>query len=249
MSLNDRRKKDVIQKYLDHGLSTFTDAEALSLLLDFIYVEENTVDKAYKFLDEFVSFSALVSANPKEIMRRLEVELGAAVLISMVSGLSEKYVADRYNFDKEEQVLQTSTKFSKSLVQHFLNAKNEIFCAIFLDSVKRLIKVERIQEGTIDKVNVYTRDLVTRAFNHGAVNIVVAHNHPSSVLKPSQEDIIMTKSIIEEFEDRGFLLLDHLIMWGEDFYSFKDSGLLDDIFLRRRYSYDNFMDGILKYLK
>ena len=112
--------------------------------------------------------------------------------------------------------------------------KNKIgFCpeenlyAIFLNASNKVLKFEKISKGTTARSAVYPEEIAKEALNAGRTrSIIVAHNHPGGVCKPSQNDIIATEAIQKALKTISVLLLDHIIVTDTDYYSFKDNGLI-----------------------
>jgi DNA repair protein RadC len=108
-------------------------------------------------------------------------------------------------------------------VQHLGTLTREHLMLLSLDSRHRLIATHEISVGTVDASLVHPREVFRPAIVDGAASIVVAHNHPSGLIDPSEEDGLITKRLVAAGKVIGIELLDHLIVGEEDFYSFKDS--------------------------
>ena len=96
----------------------------------------------------------------------------------------------------------------------FLNVQNEI------------IGIETIHTGTVDQSTVYPRKIIERTLYHNAVALILMHNHPGGSFKPSKSDIEITNSIIATATNMDIEIYDHIIIGREDYFSFRDSGLL-----------------------
>ena len=119
-----------------------------------------------------------------------------------------------------------SIKFLKLKLAHL---EREVFAVCFLDNKHRLIHFEEMFKGTVDSSSVYTREVIRKALSLNAVALLVAHNHPSGDITPSNADEEITKKIKEATSLFGIRLLDHIIVSGAtstEPYSFAESGLL-----------------------
>ena len=104
--------------------------------------------------------------------------------------------------------------------------EQESFIMLALDARNRITAWREVARGTSDSVAISARDLFRTALMCGAGKVVVAHNHPSGDPSPSQQDIILTRRIMEAGELLGLDVLDHIIIGaGERFYSFGLSGM------------------------
>lgn len=99
---------------------------------------------------------------------------------------------------------------------------------MFLNSRNRLLAVETMQKGTVNKSVVYPRKIVERALHNHATGIIIVHNHPGESLKPSEDDCSITKAIKEALETVDIVLLDNIIIGGNGYFSFKENGELMD---------------------
>lgn len=111
-----------------------------------------------------------------------------------------------------EEVLSLSTKTNEHFIMLALNAKNEV------------IGVHTMHIGNINSSIVCPRSLFQSAFLNNACSIIVAHNHPSNDLTPSQEDIQVTARLVDCGKLLGIELLDHLIIGDKGFTSLKEKG-------------------------
>jgi DNA repair protein RadC len=102
----------------------------------------------------------------------------------------------------------------------------EQFRLLFLDRRNHLLSEEVQQRGTIDHTPVYPREIVQRALEVGAGALVLAHNHPSGDVTPSQADIDMTRAIVSACEPLKIKVHDHIIIGKGKVASFKGLGLL-----------------------
>lgn len=104
--------------------------------------------------------------------------------------------------------------------------KHEAFYVLFLDKKYQLIEEQLIAKGENDFVLVSAKDIARRALMLHASSIVLAHNHPSGELKPSNFDIKTTNEIIEVLKKLQIQVLDHLIISTSGSFSFRQNMLI-----------------------
>ena len=97
---------------------------------------------------------------------------------------------------------------------------------LLLNSRNQLIKIIELDEGTENRSAVYPRKIARLCLQYYAVSVILAHNHPAGTIKPSQNDILATEAIHKALKTIDSYLLDHIIIADNDYYSFKDNGLL-----------------------
>lgn len=105
-------------------------------------------------------------------------------------------------------------------------SKKEHFVVFFLDTQNREIKRELISMGTLNSSLIHPREVFEPAVKHLASHIILAHNHPSGSLEPSQEDLDITKRLCDSGRLLGIEILDHVIISAGGYNSFKEKNLL-----------------------
>ena len=96
----------------------------------------------------------------------------------------------------------------------------------FLDTGRRLIRIEVMGSGTVHFAHVYPREIARRCLELSASSVVLVHNHPSGDPTPSPEDIQMTKRIRKALEAIDAALFDHLVIGRKGYISFQECGLI-----------------------
>ena len=113
------------------------------------------------------------------------------------------------------------------LVLSLADREHEIFMAFFLDSQNRVIAAEELFRGTLTQTSVYPREVVKRALALNAASVILAHNHPSGTLEPSQADHWLTDNLKSALALVDVKTLDHFIIGGRDAVSFAECGWMD----------------------
>jgi DNA repair protein RadC len=104
--------------------------------------------------------------------------------------------------------------------------RKEVFKILLLNRANRLIKEVTISEGTLDANIVHPRDVFREALLEPAAGVILIHNHPSGNPAPSEEDLQVTKQLVEAGRLLGIKVYDHIIMAGESYRSLADDGLI-----------------------
>lgn len=106
-------------------------------------------------------------------------------------------------------------------------AEEYVYLLCFNKNHSRIVGVFEISHGTIDKTILGMREIFIRVLLSGACNIIIAHNHPSSSILPSKEDINVTKRIGECARMLNISFMDHIIIGDEQYFSFREEGSLE----------------------
>lgn len=104
--------------------------------------------------------------------------------------------------------------------------EHEVFYCIFLDNQHRILAAECCFRGTLDSTSVYPREMLKRSLQLNAVALILAHNHPSGVISPSEADRAITRRLIDALKLVDVRVLDHFIVGGSELFSFAEQGLL-----------------------
>ena len=108
----------------------------------------------------------------------------------------------------------------------FRGKKQEYFYCLYLDNKNRLIERKLLFMGTVNRSIVHPREIFKEAYLLSSSGIICMHNHPSGEILPSNEDIELTKSLVEIGKIQGINVLDHLIISDNAYYSFSEEGLI-----------------------
>jgi len=116
-------------------------------------------------------------------------------------------------------------------VKHYLRLRlasyeHEVFAVMFLTNQHQLIQYEEVFRGTIDSASVHPREIAKLALHYNAAAVVLAHNHPSEFVQPSESDKNITNKIIDSLKLIETRVLDHFIVSKTSAYSFAEQGLL-----------------------
>ncbi|MFB3167485.1 JAB domain-containing protein [Neobacillus sp. 179-C4.2 HS] len=123
-----------------------------------------------------------------------------------------------------------------NVIHYFIGDDDrEVFLVICLSSVNNIVAVHRCHIGSLNSTTVSPRDVFKAAILNNANGIIVSHNHPSTHLYPSEEDIFVTKALMKAGKILEIPLLDHIIINSNgDYFSFKEEGfLLKDRVIRK----------------
>lgn len=128
-----------------------------------------------------------------------------------------------------EKLITTSRDAVKIFKEHFDSEEidyRESFFALYLNQANRVLGIKKISESGISSTIVDVRIIMQAALLCNASGIILAHNHPSGNLKPSQEDLNVTQKIKEASQFLNIQLLDHCILTSTAYISFADDGHL-----------------------
>lgn len=110
------------------------------------------------------------------------------------------------------------------LIRHYADRKQEHFLSITVNGANEVLNVRVVSIGLIDRSPVHPREVFADVVAERASGVIVAHNHPSGSLEPSEADLEATRQLRQAGEIVGIELLDHIIFNRSDYYSFLEHG-------------------------
>jgi len=214
------------ERFVKSGLAGFHDHEILELLLTYAISRRDVKPIAKALLNEFGNNIASVFDAPAEALTRVEgIGESAAVLIGLMPRLFDSYQSSRW----VRHEIFCSTDSAVSYLRALLGTqRNEVFCVLALDSLNRLIAVEYVQKGSVNRTAVLSRLVVEASLKHRATAVILAHNHPGGGPQPSSADRLLTVKLRKILGDLDIVVHDHIIVAGHDqYYSFAETGGLE----------------------
>ncbi len=220
-------RKRVKERFRKEGLDNFDEKHALEMLLFYCVPRQDTKELAFRLLERFGSIVNVLDATPEELEKVPGIGEGISTFLSFRRQL-ERY----YRIKKDEKIstpLINVEDFGRVLAPKFFNRRNEVVYVLCIDGNCKMISCVFVGEGSVNSANVPTRKIVEICLNANATSVVIAHNHPSGLALPSQEDIDATKQLARAFHAVGLIFLDHMIFTNDDYISLSQSGYISGI--------------------
>ncbi len=211
-------------RFLRDGVDGFEDHQVLELLLFYAIPRRDTNPAAHRLIERFGSFSSVLEADPKDLASVEGVGSNAASFLSMIPQVTRRYFLDRVKHTRK--TLNTSEAAADYLVPLMAGRPEEVFYAICLDSQLRVLYPALISEGTVKDAFVHPRHVIEAAVRHKAASVILAHNHPAGSVKPSHHDLKLTRNLVQALGGMNVHVVDHIIVAGEQIYSFQREGTL-----------------------
>ena len=219
-SIHDGHRQRLRGRFIEYGMESFTDIEALELLLFYAVPRRDTNALAHTLLEHFGSYRGVMEADLDALEKVPGIGQGAAVLIKLVAAHGTRYQTALRSAIKRIDSVEDAGAY---LCPFFAYAKRELVYLMCLDARQTVIRCHLLAEGASGQVNMAARDVAELALFDKAVSVILAHNHPSGVALPSNSDIATTRQIREVLSVVGVELRDHLIFADGDFVSLRDS--------------------------
>jgi len=212
------------EKFLLKGKNALSDAELLAIIMGSGNREDSAVDLARKILDSVGNNWHNLSLLQISDLTKFK-GVGEAKAISIATALEIGRRRASQEVPEKIQITNSADTY-KVLQPHLGDLQTEEFWVVFLNQSNRVLGKSKLSSGGINQSVVDARILFKNALEHFATGIIIAHNHPSGNLKPSQEDLKITKQIGEGGKILNIQLIDHLIIAQNSYLSFADENLL-----------------------
>ncbi len=212
------------EKLLLKGKAALSDAELIAILIGSGSRNESAVDLSKRILKSVDNnLNALGKSTINQLLQFKGIGEAKAITIQAAMELSRR----RRTEEAVELFKITSSLAVFDVMQPLIGElAHEEFWIIYLNNANKIISKFQLSKGGITGTLVDVRLVFKTALAQGAVGIILAHNHPSGTLKPSESDKQITQKLKIAGEQLDIKILDHVIITETSYYSFSDEGIL-----------------------
>lgn len=221
MSIHDGHRKHIKERFLREGLDNFTEVQVLELLLFYVIPRKDTNPIAHELINHFGSLAQVLDAPVEELEKVEGIGPNAALLLSLITALARFYLVSR---TEKQTILNSLEACGQYLKPYFLGRRVEVVYLLCLDAKCKVLSCREVGEGSVNSANVSIRRIVELALSQNASSVVLAHNHPSGLALPSEEDVSTTRRVAAALSMVDIPLVDHIIVADDDYVSLVQSG-------------------------
>lgn len=211
------------ERLLQRGAEALSDAELLAIFLRVGVRGMSVLDLSRKLLADFGGIRGLFKASDETLGKVKGLGPAKIATLRAIGELSQRQLREKV---EQVSLIEGSRDVVDLLAHKFRDRDQEVFSVVFLNTKHRVLKIEELFSGTIDSASVYPREVVKRALTHSSSAIIAVHNHPSGNPEPSREDQRLTAELRDACKLVDVVLLDHVIIGGNDYFSFAEKGLM-----------------------
>ncbi len=215
----DERPRERLVKFGEQALSA---QELLQLILGRGVAGESVAITAQKLLSHFGSLQKLSEASIEELSSIKGIGLAKAAQIRAAFEIGRRLSTQAPSYKSKE--LTDPEKVYRLVKNKLRDYYKEHFYIITLNS--RNYSIAEVSVGSLNASIVHPREVFAEAIKNKAASVVFAHNHPSGDPEPSEDDLLLTKKLVESGKILGIEVFDHIIVVKDDFFSFKNKGLI-----------------------
>lgn len=221
MPNHDGHRQRLKARFLTEGLDNFSDIQVLELLLFYTIPRRDTNPIAHDLLERFGSLSQVLDAPVEELAKVPGMGMSAAAFLSLTTAVGRYYQVDKA---MHMQFLNTIEDCGNYLLPYFYGRRNETVFLLCLDAKCKVLCCKKIGEGSVNSAGVPIRRIVEVAMGVNATSVVLAHNHPSGIAVPSEEDVATTYRVAAALRAVEIAFVDHIVVAEDEFVSMVQSG-------------------------
>ena len=224
MSIHDGHRQRLKERFLREGLDGFTDVQVLELLLFYVVPRQDTNPIAHDLLVRFGTLARVLDAPVSKLTQVKGISENGATFLKLVRELDRRYVLSQ----GQDIILNTIQDCCDYLSRFFKGKRNETVFLLSLDAKLKLLSCREVGEGSINYASVPIRRCVEMALEDGATSVILAHNHPSGIAVPSNDDIHTTRRLAMALSAVEIQLADHIVVAEDEYVSMVQSGICFD---------------------
>lgn len=215
----EKRPREIL---IDKGPDVLKNYELLAIVLNTGYKDESVLELAHRILQDYGSKAITKEKGVARLMQEVGVPEVKACQIIACFELGRRFFMEDTGRMPTIQGPEDVCKYLEDMKK----LKKEQFRGLYLNSRNKLIHDEVISIGTLNANLVHPREVFSPAIEFASAGVILAHNHPSGDTEPSEDDLTITKRLVEAGKLFGIEILDHIIITKDEFFSFKEKRLI-----------------------
>lgn len=210
------------EKLLAKGVETLTDTELLAIFLRTGAGGMHVMALAEQLIRTFGSLYPLMTAKREAFNEIKGIGDAKYTQIHAIAELARRFFTCAQA--QERQVASGTAEMLNYFYSKLAHREREIFMVVFFDNQHRVIHSSEMFAGTIDRVEVHPREIVKEALARNASALILAHNHPSGIARPSKADHTVTRKVVAACQLLNIQVLDHIVIGRGESVSFAERG-------------------------
>lgn len=199
------------------GPQSLSNAELIAILLRTGSKGKNVIEIARDLINKYGSINLLATQSIDSLKSNFGIKKDKAVTLVAAFELTRRTASEQKWFSNKK--INSPSDIAEIFIPLLRDEVKEVFIVVCLNSANKIIKYERISVGNLNSSVVHPREVFKVAIENNSANIILIHNHPSGNIEPSNEDIRLTKSMIEAGKIMEIQVFDHIIIGGNNFTS------------------------------
>jgi len=219
----DERPRERLVKY---GVESLSLQELLSLIFGRGVKGESVVSISQKLISSFGSLDQLSEASVEELKTIKGLGLAKACQLKACFEISKRLIKEESSNKHKSVIIKSPKDIFPLFKEKVINFHKEYFMVASLDNRNKVINIDIVSIGTLNSSLIHPRETFEVAIKNHAGTIIICHNHPSGELKPSEDDLVITQTLIKAGKLIGIEITDHLIITKDGLFSFKKEKII-----------------------
>lgn len=212
------------EKLTLRGPQSLTDAELIAILLRTGMKGRSVVTVAQDLIAKEGNLAKLASKSIADLKKNSGIGKDKAATLLAAFEVSRRILSQaKWHSDKK---ITSPEDVANIFIPLFRDEVKERFIVVCLNSANKIIKHEIISIGNLNSSVVHPREIFKTALENNAASIILLHNHPSGNTEPSNEDIVITKKVVDAGKMMDIPVFDHIILAGNNYTSFVEKRLI-----------------------
>ncbi len=212
------------EKLLLRGAQSLSDAELIAILLRTGTKEKSVIHISQELISKENNLAQLASKTAADLIKNSGIGKDKAATLLASFEISRRILSQTKWFSKEK--ITSPADVAEIFIPILRDEVKEQFIVVCLNSANKIIRYERISQGNLNSSVVSPREIFKTAIENNSASIILIHNHPSENPEPSNEDISITKKIVEAGKMMDIPVFDHIIIAGNSYTSFVEKRLI-----------------------
>lgn len=213
--LHKGHRERLRKRFQNEGFEHFEMHNVLEFFLGCAIPRRDTNDLAHELIRRFGSLAAVLDADREQLMEVPGVSEYTATLLTSLPQLMRVYLLDKQT---RYETFDSVEKLGSYLVSYYFAMPNERVVAVLLNNASQHIVTEVLAEGSLTESEFPMRRLCDMVVKKKAAAVVLAHNHPDGINRPSEADEQMTSLCRRALQLNGIRLIDHIVVGGTSYY-------------------------------
>ena len=220
LPLDDRPR----EKLLMRGPQTLSDSELIAILLRTGTKGESVIEVAKKLVSRHNDLAQLATQSVSSLIKSNGIGRDKAATLCAAFELTRRIESQQKWLSSKK--ISSPNDIANIFIPLLRDKTKEEFIVICLNSANKIINYETITIGLLNSSLVHPREVFKVAIENNSANIVLVHNHPSGNSDPSEEDIAITKKMVDAGKIIGITVFDHIIIGQNSFSSLVEKRLI-----------------------
>jgi DNA repair protein RadC len=211
------------ERLVNHGPAALSDSELLAILISSGTKGFSALDAARELLKRHDSLGKLSTCDLSEFRQVHGLGNARAIGLAAAFEIGKRIAAEPH---RERRAIRSPEDIAGMYIPRLRGLRNEVFYVLLLNASNQIFREVQVSEGSLNSSIVHPREVFRLAITESAASVILMHNHPSGNPRPSQEDINVTRQVIEAGKVIDIKVFDHIIIAGTEYTSLARLGLI-----------------------